>query len=90
MIFNIEVARPPPAMLAHKEGDDQHLLQRGGRRQTVEVEEEEQELSELISKSSVLRARAASDDICGKFKKVPNNCAVRNVSVGAGFLFMVN
>ena len=63
-------------MLAHKEGDDQHLLQRGGRRQTVEVEEEEQELSELISKSSVLRARAASDDICGKFKKGPNNCAM--------------
>ena len=62
--------------MAHKEGDDQNLIQRGGRRQTVEVEEEEPQLSELISKSSVLIAGAAVDDNCGKFKKVPNNCAM--------------
>ena len=57
-----EVARAPLAMLAHKEGDDQHLIQRGGRRQTVEVEVQETEWSELISKSSVLIAGAASNE----------------------------
>ena len=54
----------------HKEGYDHHLIQRGGRRPTVEVGEEETEWSELISKSSVLIAEAASNGNCEKFNCV--------------------